>query len=73
MTDRPERCSECKWWTANGVCHRLPPRPSTPNELDAGDCRAKDNLNLWLCDLTVWPITAASEICGEYASKEELQ
>lgn len=71
MTERTERCVNCKWWDMDTAeewyegndmprtsnCHRYPPiiRPLPGEQLDGMDTR--------------FPVTLESEYCGEFTPR----
>lgn len=57
-------CSTCHWWRpvdqkrVTGACHRFPPKTVVgPDEDDPSE---------WDVKGSVWPVTPAHELCGEY-------
>lgn len=57
------KCKDCKWWSDDEQCRRLPPCMALQQVAPDSD--------ITNCDQGVWPFTHKSDWCGEFEANEE--
>ena len=73
MSERIERCENCRWW----LSHRsILEDEAEPEEGDAGECHRNAPIAHVEPEegesgnrMSVWPLTEIDDFCGEFAPK----